>query len=88
MPEGMAGDMGLPAKPPLLGVYVPEKVNGINGHFRIILFWEKPAGGPAGCDPVLYKDIQCIFGKDGIRVRAVFAVEDVDTRIRERLISS
>ena len=79
MAKGMAGDAWLPAKSPLLGVDMSGKIKGINGLIRIILFREKPAGGSAEFEPVPGKDIQSIFRKNGISVRTVFAVRDVNT---------
>ena len=81
MAEGMAGKPVLPAKGILMSPHMAHDVKGINGTGRICLFWEKPAAGTSVFKPVSREDIQRFRGKDGIPVRTVLGVGDMDPHI-------
>lgn len=53
MTECVAGKAFRPAKPAFMGMDVAGKIKSINRSGRIMLLWEKPAGGAAIGKPVL-----------------------------------
>ena len=81
MTERMAGEAVLPARGILMGAHMAHDVKGINRAGRIRLFWEKPSGWPVVSKPVFGKDVQGFLGKDGITVRTVFGMCDMDAHI-------
>lgn len=81
MSEGMAGKPVFPAKGILMGPHVPADIKSINWTCGVCLFWEKPFFRAAGMEPVLRENIQGFPGKDGISVRAVLGVGNVDSHM-------
>lgn len=57
MSEGVAGNASGPSKPVFMFMDVAGKKKGIDGSFRIKLFWEKPAFWSAIPEPVISKDV-------------------------------
>ena len=45
------------------------------------LFWKKVASRSSIGKPVFGKNVKRLFGKDGIAIRAVFTMSDVDAHI-------
>ena len=60
---------------------VPGEEKGINGFILSVLFWEKVSPGFPISKPVLRKNVKGGPGKDGIPVRTVFPMRDVDAHI-------
>ena len=77
VPKRMAGETVLPAKFSFFGGN--KLVYRIRGHglLGIITVREEESHGPAGMEPVLCQDIQCIPGKDGITVRTCLGMRDM-----------
>ena len=81
MPEGMRGKTPFPAKQ--LRVFMDPVVDGKSGKRFVFtaLLREQISFRTAALIPILCKDIEGVPGKDGISVRAVFAVADMDTHV-------
>ena len=77
MTEGVAGNASGPSKSVFMFMDVTGKEKGIDGSFRIKLFWKKPAFWPAILEPVIRKDVQGIGRKLCVPVKTVFAVCDM-----------
>lgn len=78
MPESMAGDPLRPSKCFFVIMDMPGNKEGIDWAGRICLFGKEPAGRPVTCKPVFGKDFQCMIRQDGISVRPVLAMPDMD----------
>lgn len=81
MPERMAGKASGLSEFCLVFCDMSGEIKGVNGFCGISLFRKKVAGWPATGKPVLGKDIKSRLGENGITVRTVFAMSDVDAHV-------
>ena len=81
VPERMAGETFFPAKTAFVLMDVSGKEKSVNGSGRVELFREEPAGRPPVLKPVLGKEVQGGFGKNGITVLSCLGMADMDTEI-------
>ena len=77
MSEGVAGETFFPAKPALMGVDVPGKIERVDRPVSAGLFREEPAKRLAIGKPVLSEQIKSCFGKDGIAVLPALGMTDM-----------
>lgn len=77
----MTGNAFRPSEFDLVFCDMSGEIKGVNGFWRISLFWKKVAGGSSTGKPVLGKDVKRLFGKDGVTVRTIFTMSDVDAHV-------